>query len=107
MKSRKKGTSIMPTNVQIIFYSTYGHVWKLAEAIAEGAREVPDTNVQLLQVAETLSADIVQKMGATDAKKAFAHVPIADPHQLDKADAIILGTPTRYGSAAAQMRAFL
>jgi NAD(P)H dehydrogenase (quinone) len=97
----------MPTKVQIIFYSTYGHVWKLAEAIAEGARQVPDTQVQVFQVAETLSNEILGKMGAVEAKKAFAHVPIADPAALADADAVVLGSPTRYGSAAAQMRAFL
>jgi NAD(P)H dehydrogenase (quinone) len=97
----------MAVNVQIIFYSTYGHVWKLAEAIAEGCRETPGANVQVMQVPETLPAEVLEKMHATGAKKAFAHVPIADPKRLAEADAIILGTPTRYGSAAAQMRAFL
>ena len=93
--------------VQVIFYSTYGHVWKLAEAIAEGARQVPGAQVDVLQVRETLSDEILGKMGAVEAKKAFAHVPIADHHRLVDADAIILGTPTRYGAATAQMRAFL
>jgi NAD(P)H:quinone oxidoreductase type IV len=97
----------MPAKIQIIFHSTYGHVWKLAEAVAEGARGVAGTDVQVFQVAETLSAEILGKMGAIEAKKAFAHVPIADPKQLAEADAIILGTPTRYGSAAAQIQAFL
>jgi NAD(P)H:quinone oxidoreductase type IV len=96
----------MAAKVQVIFYSTYGHVWKLAEAIAEGARAVAGSEVQVLQVPETLSADILGKMGATEAKKAFAHVPVANPDNLPDADAIILGTPTRYGAAAAQMRAF-
>jgi NAD(P)H dehydrogenase (quinone) len=97
----------MPAKVQIIFYSTYGHVWKLAEAVAEGARSVAGCEVQVFQVAETLSPEILAKMGATEAKKAFAHVPIADPKRLNEADAIVLGTPTRYGSTAAQMQAFL
>jgi NAD(P)H dehydrogenase (quinone) len=97
----------MPAKVQIIFYSMYGHVYHLAEAIAEGAREVPDTQVQVLQVRETLSDDILQKMGALEARKAFAQVPTADPNALVDADAIVLGTPTRYGAATAQMRAFL
>lgn len=96
----------MSAKVQVIFYSTYGHVWKLAEAIAEGARST-GASVEVLQVAEALPAEVLQKMGATDAKKAFAHIPIADPKRLPEADAIILGSPTRYGSAAAQMRAFL
>ena len=97
----------MGAKIQVIFYSTYGHVWRLAEAIAEGARAVAGSEVQVLQVAETLPADVLEKMGATGAKKAFAHVPVADPRRLAEADAIILGTPTRYGSATAQMRAFL
>ena len=97
----------MPAKIQIIFHSTYGHVWKLAEAVAEGARGVAGTDVQVFQVAETLSPEILGKMGAIEAKKAFAHVPIADPKRLAEADAIVLGTPTRYGSAAAQMQAFL
>ena len=97
----------MGAKIQVIFYSTYGHVWRLAEAVAEGARAVAGSEVQVLQVAETLPADVLEKMGATGAKKAFAHVPVADPRRLAEADAIILGTPTRYGSATAQMRAFL
>ncbi|MGE3314349.1 MAG: NAD(P)H:quinone oxidoreductase, partial [Planctomycetaceae bacterium] len=97
----------MSTRVQVIFYSTYGHVYRLAEAVAEGARGVAGAEVQLLQVAETLPNDVLEKMGAVEAKKAFAHIPVADPRKLAEADAIILGTPTRYGSATAQMRAFL
>jgi NAD(P)H dehydrogenase (quinone) len=97
----------MSAKVQVIFYSTYGHVYRLAEAVAEGARAVAGSDVQVLQVAETLPADVLEKMGATEAKKAFAHVPVADPRRLAEADGIILGTPTRYGAATAQMRAFL
>jgi NAD(P)H dehydrogenase (quinone) len=95
----------MSANVQVIFYSTYGHVWRLAEAVAEGARETGAT-VELLQVPETLPDDVIAKMGAAEAKKAFAHIPVADPKRLAEADAIVLGSPTRYGAAAAQMRAF-
>lgn len=97
----------MAVKIQVIFHSLYTHVYQLAEAIAEGARGVKDAEVKVCQVPETLSADILAKMGATDAKKVFAHVPVADPHQLADADAIILGSPTRYGAATAQMQAFL
>src|SRR3954470_7376906 len=97
----------MPVKVQIVFYSLYGHMWKMAEAIAEGARQVPGADVQLLQVAETLPDEVLAKMGAVDAKKAFAHVPVADPRRLAEADAIILGSGTRFGGATAQMRAFI
>src|SRR5437762_4455358 len=93
--------------IQVIFYSMYGHVHRLAEAITQGAREIAGAEVQLLQVRETLSDEILQKMGAIEARKSFAQIPIADPNRLAEADAIILGTPTRYGSATAQMQAFL
>ena len=97
----------MSVNVQVIFHSLYTHVYRLAEAVAEGVREVSGANVQLFQVAETLSDEILQKMGAVDTKKVFAHVPVANPQQLADADAIILGTPTRYGASTSQMQSFL
>lgn len=97
----------MPVKVQVVFYSLYGHVWRMAEAVAEGARQLPGAQVELLQVAETLPPDVIAKMGATDAKKAFAHVPVADPRKLAEADAIILGSGTRFGSATSQMRTFI
>jgi NAD(P)H dehydrogenase (quinone) len=96
----------MPVKVHVIFYSMYGHVWKMAEAVAEGARQVSGSEVQVFQVPETLPPGVIAKMGAVDAKKAFAHVPIADATRLPDADAIIFGSPTRYGSACAQMQAF-
>src|SRR5690348_5197845 len=96
----------MPARVQVIFHSLYGHVFKLAEAVAEGARQA-GADVQLLRVPETMPAEVLEKMGAAEAQKAFAHVPVADPKHLADADAIVLGTPTRYGAATAQMRAFL
>src|SRR2546421_10711654 len=97
----------MPVNIQIVFYSMYGHVYRMAEAVAEGARQVGDAKVELFQVAETLPAEAVAKMGATDAKKAFAHVPLAQPAHLTDADAIIIGTPTRYGLPCAQVQTFI
>jgi NAD(P)H dehydrogenase (quinone) len=98
---------LMPVKVQIVFYSLYGHVYRLAEAVAEGVRAVPGAEAHLMQVAETLPPVVLEKMGAVEAKKAIAHVPVADPHALAEADAIILGTPTRYGAACAQMQTFL
>jgi NAD(P)H dehydrogenase (quinone) len=97
----------MAAKVQIIFHSLHGHIYRMAEAIAEGAREVPGAQVEVLQVAETLPQAILEKMGAVETKKAFAHVPIADPKRLAEADVIFLGTPTRYGNATSQMQAFL
>jgi NAD(P)H dehydrogenase (quinone) len=107
LNSTPEGHTAMSIKVQIIFYSTYGHVYRLAEEIAVGVREVSGVEAEVLQVAETLPPEVLEKMGATAARKAFAHVPIADPKRMGEADAIILGSPTRYGSATAQMRAFL
>jgi NAD(P)H:quinone oxidoreductase type IV len=93
--------------VQIIFYSMYGHVYQLAKAVAEGAREVPDMQVALYQVAELVPEEALEKSGAKVARKVFADIPIAKPAQLAEADAIIFGTPTRFGNMCAQMRNFL
>lgn len=91
----------------VVFYSTYGHLYQMAEAIVEGAKTVPGAEVSLFQVEETLPAEVLDKMGATAARQSFAHVPTIQPKQLAEADAIIFGTPTRFGNMAAQMRTFL
>jgi NAD(P)H dehydrogenase (quinone) len=93
--------------VHVIFYSMYGHIWRMAEAIAEGARSAGGTEASVHQVAETLPPEVLDKMHATGAKHAFAHIPIAKPAQLAEADAVIFGVPTRFGSSPAQMQAFL
>jgi NAD(P)H:quinone oxidoreductase type IV len=93
--------------VQVVFYSMYGHVYRMAEAVAEGARSVPDVEVRLLQVPELVPTDALEQSGAAAARKAFAHVPTAVPDQLAEADAILFGTPTRFGNMAAQMKSFL
>jgi NAD(P)H dehydrogenase (quinone) len=95
----------MNVRVKVIFHSIYGHVFRMAEAVAAGAREVAGAQVELLQVAETLPDRILEKMGALEAKKAFAHVPVVDPKTLGEADALLFGCGTRYGSATAQMQA--
>jgi len=91
----------------IVFYSMYGHVYRMAEAIAEGVKQVPGAEAVLGRVPETLSEEILKKMGALEAQKAFAHVPIATVDELASADAIIFGTPTRFGNMCGQMRQFL
>jgi NAD(P)H:quinone oxidoreductase type IV len=97
----------MSVKVQVVFYSMYGHIWRMADAVAEGAKSVAGAEVTLLQVPETLSPEALEKMGATKARQAFAHVPVAKPDHLPEADAIIFGTPTRFGNMCGQMRAFL
>jgi NAD(P)H:quinone oxidoreductase type IV len=93
--------------VQVVFYSMYGHVHQLAEAVAEGARGVPDSEVHVFQVPELVPDEVLAKTGAKEAREAFAHVPIAEQSSLPEADAIIFGTPTRFGNMCAQMRSFL
>jgi len=97
----------MTTKIQVVFYSMYGHVYKMAEAVAAGAREVPDVEVSVYQVAELVPDDVLTKSGAKQARQAFAHIPVIDVEQLAEADGIIFGSPTRYGNMAAQMRNFL
>lgn len=97
----------MATKVQIIFYSMYGHIYRLAEAVAAGVREVSDTEVALFQVPELVPRDVLEKSGALAARAAFGAVPVAEVARLAEADAIIFGTPTRFGNMCAQMRNFL
>ena len=91
----------------VLFYSTYGHVYRLAQAIADGAREVADVHVMVKRVPEPLPPSVIEAMGATEAQKAFADVPVATIDDLADAAAIIFGTPTRFGNMAGQMRQFL
>jgi len=93
--------------IQVIFYSMYGHVHRLAEAVAEGAKEVGGADVALYQVPELVPEEQLERSGAKAARAAFADVPVAKPEQMTEADAIIFGTPTRFGNMAAQMRNFL
>lgn len=97
----------MPAKIYIVFYSMYGHIYKMATAVEEGAKSVPDTQVSLFQVKETLPDDVLTKMGAINAKKAWAHVPIIQAPQLAEADAIIFGIPTRFGMVVTQMQTLL
>jgi NAD(P)H:quinone oxidoreductase type IV len=92
--------------VQVIFYSMYGHVYRLAEAVAEGARQVAGAEVSLFQVPELVPEAVLEKSGAKAARAAFAHVPVATVEQLAEADALLFGTPTRFGNMCAQMRNF-
>jgi NAD(P)H dehydrogenase (quinone) len=91
------------TKVLVLYYSTYGHIETMAGAVAEGARSVEGVEVTLKRVAETMPEDIAKKYGA----KLDQAAPIAEPGELADYDAILFGTPTRFGNMAAQMRNFL
>jgi len=85
----------------------YGHIFKMAQAVAEGAGEVDGITAEIRQVPETLPDDVIEKMGAVDSRKSMAHIPVATVDDLVSADAVIFGTPTRFGNMCGQMRQFL
>jgi NAD(P)H dehydrogenase (quinone) len=93
--------------VLVVYYSMYGHVRKLAEALADGARSVEGAEVVLRRVPETLPPEALEAMGATEAQKQQAEVPLCTVDELGEADAIVFGTPTRFGNMCGQMRQFL
>lgn len=93
--------------VLIVYYSMYGHVHKMVEAAAQGAGSVEDVKVIIRRVPETLPEETLEKMGALESQKLQSHIPICTLDELADADAVIFGTPTRFGNMCAQMRQFL
>ena len=89
--------------VLVLYYSTYGHVERLAEAVADGARSVPGTEVAVKRVPELMPPEVARQAGAKLDQKA----PVANPLELGDYDAIIIGAPTRYGRMPGQMANFL
>jgi NAD(P)H dehydrogenase (quinone) len=89
--------------VLVLYYSMYGHVERMAQAEAEGAQEVDGAEVTVKRVPELMTEDALQKAGA----KLEQPAPVATPQELGDYDAIIFGTPTRYGNMVGQMRNFL
>ena len=94
-------------NVLIVYYSLYGHVAAMAQAVAEGVHQVPGMVATLRRVPETLPGDVIQKMGAEQAQNVQSHVPVCTLEELESADAVIFGTPTRFGNMCGQLRQFL
>jgi NAD(P)H dehydrogenase (quinone) len=91
------------SNVLVLYYSSYGHIEIMAGAQAEGAARVPNVRVLVKRVPETVPPEIAKSSGF----KLDQSAAIANPEELDQYDAIIFGTPTRFGNMAAQMRTFL
>lgn len=91
----------------VVFYSMYGHVYAMTEAVAEGAAEIESMEVAIRRVPETLSDEILEKMGALDFKKKVSGIEVCTMDDLKSADAIVFGTPTRFGNMCGQMRQFL
>ena len=92
--------------ILIPFYSLYGHVYELAQAVAEGV-EKAGGRPKLAFVQETFSPDILEKMHAPAPEARGAHLPAPTPDDMVASAGIIFGTPTRFGGMVAQMRAFL
>ena len=91
------------TKVLVLYYSSYGHIETMAKAVAEGASEVDGVEVSMKRVPELMPEDVARKAGV----KLDQDAPIANPGELADYDAVIFGTPTRFGNMAAQMRNFL
>lgn len=91
----------------IVYHSTYGHVRTMAEAAAAAVQDMPGVEVLLRRVPETLGNEILTKMGALETTRAQAHIPVVTVDELGSADAVLFGTPTRFGNMSGQMRQFL
>jgi NAD(P)H dehydrogenase (quinone) len=91
------------TKVLVLYYSSYGHIEAMAAAVAEGAASVPGTEVVVKRVPELVPEAVAEASGMKTDQRA----PIATPDELAEYDAIVFGTPTRFGNMAAQMRNFL
>lgn len=96
------------SKILVVYYSLYGHIHGLAEAIGKGASSVEGVKVSIKRVPETLSDDVIEKMGAKEIQqKIKSSIPEASLDDLTSADAVIFGTPTRFGNMCAQMKSFL
>lgn len=89
--------------VLVLYYSMYGHIETMASTVAEGAKGVSGTEVTVKRVAETMSDQAFQGAGG----KSDQPASVADPKELAEYDAVIFGTPTRFGNMSGQMRTFL
>jgi NAD(P)H dehydrogenase (quinone) len=93
----------MNTRVLVLYYSTWGHVEQMAQAVADGVHEVPGAEAVIKRVPELMPEEVAKRAGARLDQAA----PVAEPAELADYDAIVIGTPTRYGRMAAQMANFL
>jgi NAD(P)H dehydrogenase (quinone) len=93
--------------VLVVYYSLYGHVYRLGQEVAEGAKSVEGVEADLRRVPETLSREVLERMGAVNAQEKQSHIPICTTEELAEADAVVFGTPTRFGNMCGQMRQFL
>jgi NAD(P)H dehydrogenase (quinone) len=102
LPSRKRTERETHMKVKVFFYSTYGHMYQMAEAAAEGARSA-GAEVELKRFPETIPAEVLTQMGAAEAQKAFAHVPEVTAADFSDLDGLILVTATRYSNIPGQV----
>jgi NAD(P)H dehydrogenase (quinone) len=93
--------------ILIVYYSMYGHIYRMAQAAAEGIETVKGAQATLKRVPETLSAEVLEQMGAAEAQKAQAKIAVCSVGDLAASDAIIFAAPTRFGNMCGQMRQFI
>jgi len=93
--------------ILVVYYSMYGHIYQMMQAAVEGASSVKGAEVTLKRVPETLPEEVLAEMGAVEALKAQEKVKLCTVEDLAAADAVIFGTPTRFGNMCGQMRQFL
>jgi NAD(P)H dehydrogenase (quinone) len=91
------------TKILVLYHSSYGHIETLAKTVAEGAASQADTDVALKRVPETMPEEAMKNAGM----KLDQQAPVATPQELGDYDAVIFGTPTRFGNMSGQMRVFL
>lgn len=91
------------TKILVLYHSSYGHIETLARAVAEGAATAPNVEVTVKRVPETMPVDAMKNAGM----KVEQDAPVASPQELGEYDAVIFGTPTRFGNMSGQMRSFL
>lgn len=93
--------------VVVLFYSVYGHIFELAQAVAEGVEQVDGVEAALRQAPETLSEAVLGQIGGLEPRQAWKHIPEAAVADLEECQGLIIGTPTRFGCMCGQIRQFL
>lgn len=93
--------------ILIPFYSMYGHIHTMAKAVAEGVGEVDASAAALRRIPETLPDEVLEKMHAKEPQQGWADIPEVTVEEMAEADAVIFGTPTRFGNMCGQMKQFL
>ena len=104
--SSQKGPSHKAVKIGVVFYSTYGHCYKLAKKVAEGAKSA-GAEVEIRRIKETLSDEILGKMGGLEARKEWLSIPEVTPEDVKRWDGMAIGGPTRFGMMSAQAKTFL